>query len=228
VWPIGPFNLVVSPYFWYQGAVFGLTASTFTGLLGQPRIFYRMSVDGLLFPFFSKLSKRSVPIVGSILTGIVTALIAFFIGLEALADAISIGTLFAFSVVDAGVIVQRRKDPHDSQRVVLAIAVFVVSCFIACMSFQNVSQFVALSACVVVSVVLCCGLSQNWSTGVTAVFGTFTGLALVYMHFLPVNDIDSSFRCPLVPLIPCIGIGVNLSMMTGVLWNAVCEYAHCG
>lgn len=63
--------------------------------------------DGLLFPFFAKLSKRSVPVIGSILTGVVTAIIAFFIGLEALADAISIGTLFAFSVVDAGVIVQR-------------------------------------------------------------------------------------------------------------------------
>ena len=41
------------------------------------------------------------------MTGVITALIAFLIGLDALADAISIGTLCAFSVVDAGIIVQR-------------------------------------------------------------------------------------------------------------------------
>jgi APA family basic amino acid/polyamine antiporter len=63
--------------------------------------------DGLLFKFFSQLNKNAIPFWGCIATGIITAIIAFMISLGALADAISIGTLCAFSVVDAGVVVQR-------------------------------------------------------------------------------------------------------------------------
>ena len=90
------------------GALFGLTTSCFTGLMGQPRIFYRMSTDGLLFRFFSQLSQRAqVPIIGSLLTGFITALIAFFTSSQLLSQAISIGTLLAFCVVDAGLITLR-------------------------------------------------------------------------------------------------------------------------
>lgn len=99
------------------GSLFGLTAATFTCLLGQPRIFYRMASDGLLFPLFKNLNNKGVPLEGTLITGAFTAAIALCVSLEALADAISIGTLLAFSMVDAGVILLRYvEDPVAKRR----------------------------------------------------------------------------------------------------------------
>jgi APA family basic amino acid/polyamine antiporter len=94
------------------GAIFGLTTATFACLMGQPRIFYSMAQDGLLFKIYARVHPQTgVPTVGTILTGIFTALIACFIDLEVLANAISLGTLQVFTFVNAGVIVLRTRLP---------------------------------------------------------------------------------------------------------------------
>jgi APA family basic amino acid/polyamine antiporter len=89
-------------------AVFGLTTATFTCLMGQPRIFYKMAQDGLMFKIYAKVNRRTgVPTVGTIITGVVTALVACFVNLEALANVISLGTLQVFTFVNAGVLLLR-------------------------------------------------------------------------------------------------------------------------
>ncbi len=94
------------------GAVFGLTTACFACLMGQPRIFFSMAQDGLLFKIYAKVDPRSgVPIVGTILTGVFTAVIACFIDLESLANSISLGTLQVFTFVNAGVIILRMTPP---------------------------------------------------------------------------------------------------------------------
>jgi basic amino acid/polyamine antiporter, APA family len=90
------------------GAIFGLTTATFACLMGQPRINFAAAKDGLLFPIFAKVHpKTGVPTIGTIITGVLTALAACFIDLESLANAISLGTLQVFSFVNAGVILLR-------------------------------------------------------------------------------------------------------------------------
>lgn len=92
------------------GAIFGLTTATFSCLMGQPRIFYSMAQDGLLFKIYARVHpKTGVPTVGTILTGIFTALVACFFDLESLANAISLGTLQVFTFVNAGVILLRMR-----------------------------------------------------------------------------------------------------------------------
>ena len=94
------------------GAIFGLTTATFACLMGQPRIFYSMAQDGLLFKIYARVHpKTGIPTIGTILTGIFTALVACFIDLEALANAISLGTLQVFTFVNAGVIILRMRPP---------------------------------------------------------------------------------------------------------------------
>ena len=97
------------------GAIFGLTTATFACLMGQPRIFYSMAQDGLLFPIYARVHPDTgVPTIGTILTGIFTALIACFIGLEVLANVISLGTLQVFTFVNAGVIILRTRAPETT------------------------------------------------------------------------------------------------------------------
>jgi APA family basic amino acid/polyamine antiporter len=94
------------------GAVLAMGSVLLVFQLGQPRIFFSMSRDGLLPPFLAKIHpKYQTPYVGTILTGIFVAFFAAFANIAEVVDLTNIGTLFAFVLVSAGVIVLRRTDP---------------------------------------------------------------------------------------------------------------------
>ncbi len=56
---------------------------------------------------------------------------------------------------------------------------------------------------------------QKWNIGVSIVFGILAVVCVGYMYSLPELEVPTSFKCPLVPLVPCLGIAINMSMMTG-------------
>jgi APA family basic amino acid/polyamine antiporter len=94
------------------GAIAGLTSVILVFLLGQPRIFFTMSRDGLLPPAFSKVhSKYGTPFMTTMATGIAVAIIAAIVPMAMLGELVSIGTLAAFIIVCASVLVLRRKQP---------------------------------------------------------------------------------------------------------------------
>jgi len=93
-------------------ALFGLFSTMLVQLLAQTRIFYSMSRDGLLPPLFARVHPRfRTPHVSTILTAVIIALVAGLTPITALSQLVSIGTLFAFVLVSAGVIVLRRVSP---------------------------------------------------------------------------------------------------------------------
>jgi len=94
------------------GALAGLTSVLLVFQLGQPRIFMAMARDGLLPRYFARIHPRfRTPYVTTIWTGIVVGGVAMLTDIGSLADLTNIGTLFAFALVCAGVIVLRKKDP---------------------------------------------------------------------------------------------------------------------
>jgi APA family basic amino acid/polyamine antiporter len=95
------------------GALGGLTSTMIVMLLGQSRVFFSMSRDGLLPEFFSHVHpKFRTPWVSSITVGLVVAVFASTIPLDALGEMTSIGTLLAFIIVCAGVMVLRKRSPE--------------------------------------------------------------------------------------------------------------------
>jgi len=94
------------------GAIMGLASVVLVMLMGQPRIFFSMSRDGLLPPVFGKVHpKFQTPYITTIVTGIVAAAVAGFFPIKLLGELVSIGTLLAFVLVSAGVIILRYKRP---------------------------------------------------------------------------------------------------------------------
>jgi len=100
-------------YFTSVGAIAGLASVVLVMLMGQPRVFFSMSQDGLLPPIFAKVHpKYRTPYITTILTGVIAAAVAGFFPIGLLGELVSIGTLLAFVIVCAGVIVLRYKSPN--------------------------------------------------------------------------------------------------------------------
>ncbi len=98
------------------GSVVAHTAVLLVFQMGQPRIFFAMSRDGLLPPFFSRVHpKFRTPHVATIITGIFVGVAALFSSLDEMVNLTNIGTLFAFMLVCIGIIILRIKDP-DRER----------------------------------------------------------------------------------------------------------------
>jgi basic amino acid/polyamine antiporter, APA family len=95
------------------GAVFGLATVMLVMLLGQTRVFYSMSKDGLLPRAFSNIHpKFRTPWITTIVFGTFAALFPAILPISRLAELVNIGTLLAFTIVSAGVWVLRVRHPE--------------------------------------------------------------------------------------------------------------------
>ena len=95
------------------GAVVSMTAVLLVFQLGQPRIFFSMSRDGLLPKYFARVHpKYRTPHVTTIWTGVVVAAVSAVANINEIVELTNIGTLFAFVLVCVGIIVLRRTDPE--------------------------------------------------------------------------------------------------------------------
>jgi len=106
-----------SGLFWLRpiikiAAIAGLSSVILVLLMGQPRIFYSMSKDGLLPPIFSKIHPRfKTPYTSTLITGSIALVLAGILPINILGELVSIGTLLAFAIVCVGIVILRIKRP---------------------------------------------------------------------------------------------------------------------
>jgi APA family basic amino acid/polyamine antiporter len=94
------------------GAVLGLSSTMVVMTMGQPRVFYSMSKDGLLPSWAAKIHpKYQTPHITTAITGTIVAILAGFVPISLLGELVSIGTLFAFVIVGTGIIILRSSNP---------------------------------------------------------------------------------------------------------------------
>jgi APA family basic amino acid/polyamine antiporter len=94
------------------GVLAGTTTVGLSSLLGQSRIFYVMARDRMLPPFVARVDPRTrTPAFMTLVTGAVIAVLTLIVPLDVLLDLVNIGTLTAFAIVCAGVLVMRRTHP---------------------------------------------------------------------------------------------------------------------
>ncbi len=111
-------NAMGPKMFWLRpiikvAAIAGLSSVILVMLMGQPRIFFSMAKDGLLPPVFQKVHpKFHTPYASTILTGVIAMVIAGVTPIRILGELVSVGTLLAFCLVSAGVLVLRKTNPE--------------------------------------------------------------------------------------------------------------------
>ncbi|HLH54887.1 MAG TPA: amino acid permease [Verrucomicrobiae bacterium] len=95
------------------GAIAGLSSVILVMLLGQSRVFYSMAKDGLLPSIVSRVHPRfRTPWITSIITGIAVAIFSAIFTVREAGSLCSIGTLLAFVIVSAGIMVLRIREPN--------------------------------------------------------------------------------------------------------------------
>jgi APA family basic amino acid/polyamine antiporter len=184
------------------GGFVGLTTVVLVLLLSQPRIWFAMARDGLLWPWFSKIHPRThTPVNATMLAGGIAAIMALGVPMETLHHTVSIGTLFAFVVVSASILILRYKDPAQPGVVV------------------GNTLFLALGLAV-----LCAGLaafldgdksthSGTYKIALTVIGAIVTLIPTVFFLRQPTREIPRTFACPLVPIVPILGMAANIFLM---------------
>ncbi|NBE95388.1 amino acid permease [Nonomuraea sp. KC401] len=95
------------------GAVIAIASVVLTVMYGQTRILFAMSRDGLIPRVFQKVDpRRQVPVANTFIVALFISVLAGLVPLGQLAEATSIGTLFAFAIVNVGVLVLRYRSPE--------------------------------------------------------------------------------------------------------------------
>ena len=108
------------------GSVVAHTAVLLVFQMGQPRIFFSMSRDGLLPKSFSKVHpKYRTPYITTILTGAVVGITSIFTSIDEMVDLTNIGTLFAFILVCIGILILRKRDPSRERSFKTPLVPFV-------------------------------------------------------------------------------------------------------
>jgi basic amino acid/polyamine antiporter, APA family len=118
------------------GAVTGLSSVILVMLMGQPRIFYSMARDGLIPALFGRIHpKFRTPHVGTVLVGVLAAVLGGMFNIGVLGEMVAMGTLLAFATVCVGVLVLRytRPDLKRAFRVPVPIIVCPLGA-LACMA----------------------------------------------------------------------------------------------
>ncbi|PSN48720.1 Cationic amino acid transporter 4 [Blattella germanica] len=198
------------------GALCGMTTTLFGSLFSLPRCMYAMAADGLLFSFLGSVNQKTqVPLTNLAVAGLSSALIALVFDLEKLVEFMSIGTLLAYTIVSAAVIILRYRPPTPEEAAVLGFGSMATDD-----SSQSGAELASPQSDV--STALCIQLQFSaydlqagvwWTVLLAAFFVICLAGCLLVIVAHEQNTIGLRFKVPLVPLIPALSIFCNVELM---------------
>ncbi|KAM6931572.1 high affinity cationic amino acid transporter 1-like isoform 2-T4 [Lycodopsis pacificus] len=225
------------------GSLCALSTSLLGSMFPLPRIIFAMARDGLLFSFLARVSERKTPNNSTLVAGLISAVMAFLLDLKDLVDLMSIGTLLAYTLVAACVLVLRYQPEQPSVAYEMANTQdepemadskgnidilpqpddrFTVNnlLFPSNTEPSPLSGF-AVNICTSILGVLVCvfsvvavqGRLAVWSVSVLAVVMVACFIVIFIVWRQPQSKVKLAFKVPLLPFVPVISMFINIYLM---------------
>ncbi|KAJ3644353.1 hypothetical protein Zmor_027018 [Zophobas morio] len=216
------------------GAVIALCTSLLGAMFPLPRVIYAMANDGLIFKFLAKINpKTKTPIIATVLSGILVAIMAILFNTDQLINMMSIGTLLAYTIVAVCVLILRYEPVEGNSYPDLELKKEENYTFFG--MFKQIFNLNMNKHATSTSTKI-----TNWSIIIFAVFTAGFDAFIIYaldvfekpyvltlfvivtiiMLILivviarqPTDEVKLSFKVPWVPFIPCLSIIINLYLM---------------
>ncbi|XP_051257011.1 cationic amino acid transporter 2 family protein isoform X2 [Dicentrarchus labrax] len=229
----GPAKYVVA-----VGSLCALSTSLLGSMFPMPRVLFAMARDGLLFRPLSRMSDRQSPVIATLASGVVAAIMALLFDLKALVDMMSIGTLFAYTLVAICILILRyqvglNEDSSFSKPDPFTItAVLYPPPQATTRTSKNVSVltiFIIFLA-VILSLVISGALDslqtlEWWSLLCVIVIVLMLVLITLIIWRQPQNTTRAAFMVPFVPLLPIFSTFVNVYLMVQLGSDTWIRYA---
>jgi len=222
------------------GALAGMTTTLMGALFALPRLVYAMAQDGLLFKCFARVNQRTqLPLVTVGVWGFLSAVVALIFDIEKLVEFMSIGTLMAYSIVSAAVVILRYRPKHKIDTIPLTEInseqvqerLYVTGSLHP--KFIGIEQLIGChpagkvpSACVLIYAVSCSVFfsvlqwgnenAAGWSVALLLISSLTAVSALLLITAHQQSTETLLFRVPLVPLIPALSISANIALMVNL------------
>ncbi|KAF5286541.1 hypothetical protein FQR65_LT12545 [Abscondita terminalis] len=219
----------VAKYIVTAGALCGLFSSLLGAMFPLPRVIYAMSSDGLMFEIVGRVHPRfQTPVLGTLIAGALTGVLACVFELSQLFTMMSIGTLSAYSIVAACVLVLRYTDDKtevDGKNVTFKL--ILNQMFNAKLKKPNdvsssIVTYAATAYCVV-----CFGPTamltlyetellngETWVVSIFSITFAILILLLIIIAIQPKTSRKLTFSVPFVPWLPALSIFINIYLMT--------------
>uniref|UniRef100_A0A673K9E9 High affinity cationic amino acid transporter 1-like n=1 Tax=Sinocyclocheilus rhinocerous TaxID=307959 RepID=A0A673K9E9_9TELE len=239
---------VAFKYVGWEGATYAVAVGSLcalsTSLLGSlfplPRIIFAMARDGLLFSFLARVSEKKTPVVSTLASGVIAAIMAFLFDLKDLVDLMSIGTLLAYTLVAACVLVLRYQPEQFSptyhisntqEEMEMSETISTPSMGILpgieerfsfkTLIFPNITEPSNLSGFTVnvcyfiqlFSLMAVLGGSAMWNIVALSVLFSMCVIVTFIIWRQPESKTKLSFKVPLLPFIPVVSMFVNVYLM---------------
>uniref|UniRef100_A0A3Q3N1M7 Zgc:175280 n=1 Tax=Mastacembelus armatus TaxID=205130 RepID=A0A3Q3N1M7_9TELE len=218
------------------GSLCALSTSLLGVMFPMPRVIFAMARDGLLFRPLSKTSDRQSPVIATLTSGVVAAVMALLFDMKALIDMISIGILFAYALVAICILILRyqadlsddssfSKEPFSFSGVLYppSQATIRTSKNVSVLTVF-VSKSITLSLCISRAVDSLQAL-EWWILLCVSVIVLMLVLIILIIWRQPRSKTKAVFMVPFVPLLPIVSIFINVYLMVQLGSHTWIRYA---
>ncbi|XP_044062244.1 cationic amino acid transporter 2-like isoform X2 [Siniperca chuatsi] len=220
------------------GSLCALSTSLLGSMFPMPRVLFAMARDGLLFQPLSKVTSKGSPAIATISSGIVAAIMALLFDLEALVEMMSIGTLFAYTLVAICILILRYQVGPSEDTDLQVIESNTKFGFLKPPSSpspytsKTVTMLTLISVACVVA--LCVTLTkaidalarmEAWCVLIVSILAFILLLIVFLIWRHPQNATKASFMVPLLPALPLVSTLINVYLMVQLGGDTWIRYA---
>ncbi|KAM3869210.1 cationic amino acid transporter 2 [Diretmus argenteus] len=208
------------------GSLCALSTSLLGSMLPMPRVLFAMARDGLLFKPLSKISDKQSPVIATLTSGVVAAIMALLFDLKALVDLMSIGTLFAYTLVAICILILRYQadlcedSSYSNPESFTMIRVIHPPSQPTALTSKNVSVLTVFT--IFLAVILSLFITQAvdslqalewWSLLCVTVILLMLVLIIIIIWRQPQSTTKAAFMVPFLPVLPIFSTVVNVYLM---------------